>query len=318
MVELAGAAPHEDVVVGELAVVDLGPRHLQILGGGDRRDVLHVEAREPLGGRLVHRAEGEPVAVGEGEALVDPGSVRQALGGQLPRREHDLAELSVDHVAVVVDARELVIGPDLLNLGEGVEERAVVPEPDVVEGRSVGLDVLEGQRIVGLEVALAHGAEPPAPPGRLDVPGDEGGLLLGFVGEHTQPVDQRRVEPHAEYVHAEEEHQAQPDEHRPLAGGGDGDEEGREHADGDLGLEHRQLRVGVGVARARHWAHVAEEQLGDGQPGVEGEGGEHERAQHAEVRSRRAGGLGAGGRAPAGGADGERASQQMQPHGEEQ
>ncbi len=83
VVELAVVGADEDVVVAPLAEVDLGARHLE---GGDlrlRRDVVEEQLGEALVGGDVHRAEGDPVAVGEGEVLVDPRAVRQAVGVEL-------------------------------------------------------------------------------------------------------------------------------------------------------------------------------------------------------------------------------------------
>ena len=56
-------------------------------------------------------------------------------GVQLARREQHLAVLPVDHVAVVVHGDEVVVGADLLQLPEGLQQRIAIPQPDVVDGR---------------------------------------------------------------------------------------------------------------------------------------------------------------------------------------
>jgi hypothetical protein len=139
-VELAGVGADKHMVVRELAEVDGRLRHLEI-DRGLRRQVLDEEDRQALLRHLVHRAERQAVAVGEGEVFVDPRLRRQALRVQLARREHDLPVLAVDQVPVDVDRREVVVGADFLDLAEGVEQRLSIPEPDVADGRRVLLDV---------------------------------------------------------------------------------------------------------------------------------------------------------------------------------
>ena len=90
----------------------------------------------------------------EGEPLVDPGAVGQRRGIELARREHHLAQLAVDLVAVVVHRREVVVGADLLDLAERLEQRLVIPQPHVVERRAVLVDVGARQLGVAGERAL--------------------------------------------------------------------------------------------------------------------------------------------------------------------
>src|SRR2546422_11465724 len=53
--------------------------------------------------------------------------------------------LPVDPVAVVVHRDEVVVGTDLLQLPERLEQRVAVPQPDVVDGRPVSPDVPLGE-----------------------------------------------------------------------------------------------------------------------------------------------------------------------------
>ena len=61
------------------------------------------------------------------DVLVDPVTAGQALIVELAGRERDLTIDTVDPVAVVVHAREVVVGADFLKLREGGAERLVVP-----------------------------------------------------------------------------------------------------------------------------------------------------------------------------------------------
>ena len=129
----------------------------------------------------------------EGESLVGPGSVGQALRVQLAGGQHDLAVLTVDDVAVVVDRDEVVVGPDLLDLAEGVEERLVVPQADVSDRVRVPLDVVPRQQRVAGELPVLHRVERIRLPGRGDVPRDEGGLFDLLVGGHDELLQRGRV-----------------------------------------------------------------------------------------------------------------------------
>src|SRR3989449_2350312 len=102
----------------------------------------------------------------EGESLVDerPGGERSRV--QLARREKHLAVLPVDPVAVVVHRDEVVVGTDLLQLPERLEQRVAVPQPDVVDGRPVGPDVPLGEPGLASEVARHDAVQPPGPPRR--------------------------------------------------------------------------------------------------------------------------------------------------------
>src|SRR5206468_4534011 len=131
VIELFGPGPYKDVVIGNLAVVDLGARHFEV-DGRDRRDVLHEEFRQPFGGDAVDWTHGDAIPVGVGEVLVDPDPAREVLVGQFARGEHDLAVFAVDHVAIVVHVHEVVVGPDLLELAIGGEQGPVVPKPHVL------------------------------------------------------------------------------------------------------------------------------------------------------------------------------------------
>ena len=172
---------------------------------GDRRDVLDVELRQPLGGDAVHGSHDRAVPVRVLEVLVDPLEVgvpaldvaRQVLVRELARRQHHLPVLPVDDVAVVVDVDEPVVGPDLLQLGEGEEQRRVVPEPHVPERRRVAGQVGGGQGLPGREVALLDAVERERLPRQVDVVGDVGALRDQGVRSDAQALHQRREHPEA-------------------------------------------------------------------------------------------------------------------------
>ena len=85
MVELPLPGRHEHELVGDLAVVDLGPGDLE-RHGRHRRQVLDEQHRQSLCRHLVDRTQGEPHPVGEGQVLVDEGPGRERRRVELPRR----------------------------------------------------------------------------------------------------------------------------------------------------------------------------------------------------------------------------------------
>ena len=159
IVELFGLGADEDVGLRQLAVVDRRLRHLQV-DGGHERQVTDEEHRQTFGRHLVDRAERQAVAVGERQLLVDPGAARQAARVQLARRQHDLPVLAVDDVAIVVDPGEVVVGADLLDLPEGIEQRLVVPERHVLDRGGVAFEVRPREPGVARELPLFHLVEP--------------------------------------------------------------------------------------------------------------------------------------------------------------
>ena len=135
----------------------------------DRRQVADEQHRQALAGHLIDRAERQAVAVREDQPLVDPGAVGQRRRVQLARRQHHLPVLAVDLVAIVVDRHEVVVGADLLDLAERLEQRLVIPQPHVVERFAVGLDVGARQRRLAGQLALLDAIERERRARRLDV-----------------------------------------------------------------------------------------------------------------------------------------------------
>jgi hypothetical protein len=68
------------------------------------------------------------------EVPIDPGcDLPRQIGGEFPRREHDLPIISIDPIAINVDIAECVVRTDLLELAEGLAQRAMIPDADVVD-----------------------------------------------------------------------------------------------------------------------------------------------------------------------------------------
>jgi hypothetical protein len=66
------------------------------------------------------------------------------VGVDLADRDHHLAPVAVDRVAVDVDVGEVVVLGDGLEVADAGPQHLGVPEADVVDRRPVGLQVLGG------------------------------------------------------------------------------------------------------------------------------------------------------------------------------
>ena len=225
------------------------------------------------------------------EVFVDPQEIgvaplhvaREVLVGQLARGQHHLPVLAVDDVAVVVHVDEAVVGPDLLELGEGQEQRRVVPEPDVPEGRAVPDEVGRRQGLAGREVALLDPVERERPPRELDVVGDERALRDQGVRRDAEALHESRECPEPADPPDGQHDEAGHD--RPGAAAEDV-HESRERAqaseDGQP-AEGRQGRVHVGVGRAEHGAPLRVQEVVPVEPEIDRLREEQKREQDEEV-----------------------------------
>jgi hypothetical protein len=79
---------------------------------------------------------------------------------QLPGAEHDLALLAVDLVAIDVDVQELVVAPQDLVLAHSRQQRPVVPQPQVFDGRGVLVEHRLVKGLLAAELAQLDRVEP--------------------------------------------------------------------------------------------------------------------------------------------------------------
>ena len=188
VVELLLARLHVDVRVGQLAEIELRPRHLDRWDRALRRHVAQDERRQPFRREAVDRVHRHTVAVGVDELFVDPvaAALRQLVDVELARREHHLPDRSVHLVAVDVDVGEVVVGADLLDLPQRVLQRAPVPQPDVLQRRLIvwGVQCLEAA--LGRERPLLDAAQPVGLPRHLDIVRDERRLPHELVRLHDE------------------------------------------------------------------------------------------------------------------------------------
>jgi hypothetical protein len=223
-----------------------------------------------------------------GEALVDPRPVRQAVGVELASRQHDLPQGAVDPVAIVVDRGEVVVGADLLNLRERLEQRLVVPQAHVLQRRRVAFDVLAAERRIARNRAFLDAVERERPPRRFDVVLDVGRLARLLVRRDDEPLQHRAVDLAAE---RDDEIQPDRDRDRPVAAGErlQHRQPGADQADEDQDQRRRHAAVDVGIAGTAERAAARHEEFGALQPGAERQHQQEGRRQQREVPARRAG-----------------------------
>src|SRR6266545_4481061 len=116
------------------------------------------------------------------------------LVGNLTRRKHDLTIGPVYQVAVVVNVDEFVIGADLLELGIGREKRSVFPEPYVLDGCVVALEIGSREPLLGGKVLALNFVQAISTPRELDATLDEGPLRVDLIGHDAKALEKRWVE----------------------------------------------------------------------------------------------------------------------------
>ena len=179
------------VGVGELAEIDLRPRHLQARDRAFDRHVAEHEHRMSFRREPVHGIHRHAVPVGVDQLRVDPvaGGFRKPLDVQLAGGDHHLPQRAVNHVAIDVDVGEFVVGADGLNLPQRVPERAPVPQADVLDRRLVVGEVHRFDAGLGGKRLLLEAIETVRLARELDVVRDVRGFAHQLVRLHDEAVD---------------------------------------------------------------------------------------------------------------------------------
>ncbi len=244
---------------------------------------LIVELRQAFLGDAAHGPHGQAEAVGEDEPLVDPGLVRQVRVGQLPRGQHDLQVLVVHGVAVVVHILEVVVGPDLLQLAVGLEQRLLVPEPDVLDRGQVLPDIREGQLLVRGKGLEFHVLQAVAKAGELDMACDIGQFEHALVRRDLEALDRRGIDLQPQYVHANK-HGERDDRYQEGAiRGKEGYNDRRDAGEHGHDRQHYQAHMHISVRRAVQHAVLGSEQAKAVKGKADREAQEEQRHQDPQV-----------------------------------
>ena len=223
--------------------------------------------------------------------FVDPGSGRQRRIGDLPRGEHHLPVFAVDRVAVVVDAGELVVGPHLLELAVGLQERRMVPEPDVLHGQVVLLQVLRRQIILRRELLLLDLGQPVGEARIADVLLQVRRLGNDLVRNDLKFLDEGWIDPPAEDGHGDEKENRRR-RNPPVRTEGEEDRgEPGEGVEPHHQFQDPELRGHVGVTRAENHPPFRKEQIVEVKPGAEDAPEKEEGNEKREMNACRRGNL---------------------------
>src|SRR6185369_6762909 len=178
---------------------DFGSGYLDV-GQADRRNILDEKLRQTLLADPADRAEGDAVAMGEDEALVDPVLAREVRVGEFARRQHDLGILAVHQVAVVIHIEKLVVRPDLLQLAVRLEQRGMIPEPDVLDSGGIVGDIYRGELRIDIERYGFDLFQIVAEPGEPDIVLDVGCLQGQLVWGDLEFLQQPRIDTDADQI----------------------------------------------------------------------------------------------------------------------
>ncbi len=155
----------------------------------------------------------------------------------------------VERLADVVDGDEVVVGADLLNLSERLEQRRVVPEPYVFESRVITRDVVGRQPGVAGDGACFDSVERERPARRGDVVLDERRLAHLLVRRDREPLHHAAVA-----LAADRDERVEGDGRRdrpvPASERMQHREGGPDDAGNDLNKRGRHATVDIGVAGA--------------------------------------------------------------------
>ncbi len=190
----AGAHDHRPAGLIGLPEVHPGLVQLERRHRGNRGHVLEQEHRLAIGlhhvGLVDHRAK--PVGVEETGVL--PIGGREVVLLQLAHRDHHLPGNALVEVSVGVDHAQRVIGLQLLEVLIGLGKHRRSPDPQVVDGETVGLDLIGGEIVGRLEGTHLYLVEPVGPLGRIEIVSDVRRLLRQLIREDVEPLDDRRVD----------------------------------------------------------------------------------------------------------------------------
>ena len=180
----------EDRVLDVFAVIQLGSRELEAGFANDGRRVLDDQLRQSVRRHAIGFGHHDAVAVGVDEVRIDPArsGFAQLREVQFARRQHHLAQLAIDDIAIDIGVG-INVGPVRLELRDGVVKSVPIPETHVVQQRLMLFEI-DGLVRLGREV---HFIRP-----LVDSEGGTRGLdmLLNirtldgdFVGLHVRGAD---------------------------------------------------------------------------------------------------------------------------------
>ena len=132
--------------------------------------------------------------MGKDQMPVDPGIGlgRKLVDNHLPCGQHDLPVGAVDHVAIHIHVVKIIVKPDSLNLPVGLQQRAFIPDPDVLDGNIMAPDFLGAQLFLDLKIDFFDVVQTVGLAGKLNIVGNKRGFLGQFIGFDHNLLNQDR------------------------------------------------------------------------------------------------------------------------------
>ena len=137
----------------------------------------------------------------EAKVFIDPIAAGQTFVVQFAWREGHLPVGPVDPIAIVVDARKIIIGSNLLELGESGAQGLMVPQANVAHGGLMRADLVAGQVLEGGELALLEAVEAVGLAREFDGARDVGPLLVDLIRGHDEALHDLRIDGTAQHAH---------------------------------------------------------------------------------------------------------------------
>ena len=167
-----------NISVGFLSEVDLRPGNLDFLGAGFDGHIRHQEARHSFRCELIRCIYRQPVAVRIDQFLVNPVTRRPP---EVYRRQSRAPRASPAASARQSDSdlhqhQQNHKSSNRLNLLECVLQGTPIPEPDVFEGRPVGVEVQRFDRVLRFKLPQFNLFQPERPARPVNVVLDVRGL----------------------------------------------------------------------------------------------------------------------------------------------
>jgi hypothetical protein len=184
------------------------------------------------------------------QVLPGPGRLGQPVGVDLADRDHHLALVVPDRVAVDVDVGEVVVLGDGLEVADAGPQHLRVPQADVVDRRLVGLQGLGGEVVAGRERLGLDLLQVERFAGGVEVVLDVGPLADQLLGLDPEPLEHRRDDAAHDQRHPGQQHDADQRDHQPAPARPPEEHPGADQGDPEQHLEGGQLRLDVGVGGA--------------------------------------------------------------------
>ena len=104
----------------------------------------------------------------------------------------------IDQIAVIIDVDKIIVGADLLELPVCCKERAMIPQPHVLDREMVASDIRCRQVLLHRKELFLDISQAKRGAGEFNVMLNIGSLQGAFIRDHLKPMDEFGIETQAE------------------------------------------------------------------------------------------------------------------------